>query len=295
MNRHAYLIMAHNQFNLLKKIISLLDFEGHDFYIHIDKKSVDFNLSDFEGAAKKSNIIFIDRRDTVWGGYSGIETELALLEKAAKGDYSYFHLISGADMPLKPAKEIYEFFEQSGGKEFVHFCTEEFNLRPSTAERASLYHPFHEKAGRQNNFYKKADDLLLALQRRLGVNRFKKAGIVPFCGANWFSITDGFAKYLLSKKDFIKKYFSKSFCADELFLQTVLMASDFKNNLYRPCFSDECISNMRYVDWKRGNPYVFKSGDFDELMSCGCMFARKFDIKADEKICEKIYTAIKND
>ena len=114
MNRHAYLIMAHNQFDLLKKIISLLDFEGHDFYIHIDKKSVDFNLSDFEGAAKKSNIIFIDRRDTVWGGYSGIETELALLEKAAKGDYSYFHLISGADMPLKPAKEIYEFFEQSG-------------------------------------------------------------------------------------------------------------------------------------------------------------------------------------
>lgn len=48
MNRHAYLIMAHNQFDLLKKIISLLDFEGHDFYIHIDKKSVDFNLSDFE-------------------------------------------------------------------------------------------------------------------------------------------------------------------------------------------------------------------------------------------------------
>lgn len=75
LNRHAYLIMAHNQFDLLKKIISLLDFEGHDFYIHIDKKSVDFNLSDFEGAAKKSNIIFIDRRDTVWGGYSGIETE----------------------------------------------------------------------------------------------------------------------------------------------------------------------------------------------------------------------------
>lgn len=166
--------MAHNQFDLLKKIISLLDFEGHDFYIHIDKKSVDFNLSDFEGAAKKSNIIFIDRRDTVWGGYSGIETELALLEKAAKGDCSYFHLISGADMPLKPAKEIYEFFEQSGGKEFVHFCTEEFNLRPSTAERASLYHPFHEKAGRQNNFYKKADDLLLALQRRLGVTALKR-------------------------------------------------------------------------------------------------------------------------
>ena len=52
---------------------------------------------------------------------------------------------------------------------------------------------------------------------------------------------------------------------------------------------------MRYVDWKEETPMFFKSGDFDELMSCGCMFARKFDIKADEKICEKIYTAIKND
>ena len=293
MNRHAYLVMAHHQFDLLKRTLTLLDFEGHDFYIHIDKKAVGFDPAEFDGITQKSQVHFIQRRNTVWGGYSGIETELALLDEAVKGGYSYYHLISGADMPLKPAREIYEFFQQHDGTEFVHFCTEEFTNRPSTIQRASLYHPFQEKAGRQNGFYKKADHVLLAVQRRLGTDRFKKTGARLYCGSNWFSISGGFAEYLLSKKDFIRKYFRSTCCADELFLQTVLMASEFKDHLYKPCFSDACAANMRYVDWKRGSPYVFRAADFDELMNCGCMFARKFDLSVDSEICDRIYHALK--
>ena len=39
MGRHAYLIMAHNQFDLLCKLIRELDYELNDIYIHIDKKA----------------------------------------------------------------------------------------------------------------------------------------------------------------------------------------------------------------------------------------------------------------
>lgn len=39
MLRHAYLIMAHNNFEILEKQVLLLDSPNADFYIHVDKKS----------------------------------------------------------------------------------------------------------------------------------------------------------------------------------------------------------------------------------------------------------------
>jgi len=292
LNKHAYLIIAHHEFELLEMIIKLLDFEQNDIYIHIDKKVGDFDFDRFLSIPKKSDIFFTDRISNTWGAFSGIETELCLLKAAAEKDYSYLHLISGVDLPLKKADEIYSFFEQSRGREFVHFCTEEFTKKASTAERVSLYHLFGQKAGRGNNFFGVIDKISLAVQRRLKVNRLKKDGVVPYCGSNWFSITGDFANYLLSKEDFIRKVFSKSFCADEVFLQSVLMNSEFKDRLSSPCYSDECTANMRFVDWKRGNPYTFKSEDFDGLMNSGCLFARKFDLAVDREICYRIFDAL---
>ena len=70
--------------------------------------------------------------------------------------------------------------------------------------------------------------------------------------------------------------------------------SEFKNNLYFPNEDSDYRSCMRHIDWKRGNPYVFKIDDFDELINSPCMFARKFDINTDRKICEKIFNYLKS-
>jgi hypothetical protein len=35
---HAYLIMAHNEFPLLTRLVSALDYPGNSFFVHIDKK-----------------------------------------------------------------------------------------------------------------------------------------------------------------------------------------------------------------------------------------------------------------
>lgn len=65
---------------------------------------------------------FAERTRVNWGGYSQIQAELNLLKAAANSgeDYSYYHLLSGADLPLRPAQEIWGFFEQRG-TEFIHF------------------------------------------------------------------------------------------------------------------------------------------------------------------------------
>ena len=36
--KHAYLIIAHTQFELLDVLLELLDYAENDIYLHIDKK-----------------------------------------------------------------------------------------------------------------------------------------------------------------------------------------------------------------------------------------------------------------
>lgn len=38
MEKHAFLIIAHTDWSLLKTLVSLLDYELNDIYIHIDAK-----------------------------------------------------------------------------------------------------------------------------------------------------------------------------------------------------------------------------------------------------------------
>lgn len=51
---------------------------------------------------------------------------------------------------------------------------------------------------------------------------------------------------------------------------------------------------MRLTDWNRGNPYVFRNEDYEELVQSKYIFARKFDEKIDEKIIDRLYEHIEN-
>ena len=42
--KHAYLIIAHNNFYILEKLIKLIDDKRNDIYIHIDKKIRNFDF-----------------------------------------------------------------------------------------------------------------------------------------------------------------------------------------------------------------------------------------------------------
>ena len=44
-----------------------------------------------------------------------------------------------------------------------------------------------------------------------------------------------------------------------------------------------------YIDWKRGNPYIFKNKDFDDLINSNLLWARKFDERIDNQIIQRIY------
>lgn len=288
MVKHAFLIIAHDQFELLKILIKMLDDERNDIFVHIDSKVKDFDFNEFLKLPQFSRIYFTDRISVTWGDFSQVKAELILLSKAVENEndensYSYFHLLSGADLPIKTNDEIHKFFDENAGKEFIHFSSNEPSS--SAQSRIRYYHIFRKK---RNLFYKILAQIALKVQKALGVNRLKKNHLIVQKGTNWFSITHDFANYVVSKRNEIEKIFRYSYCCDEVFLQTMLVNSDFKNSLYMPDCNNDQLACARYIDWDRGNPYIFRTVDFEDLISSPAMFARKFSMETDKEIVYKI-------
>ena len=288
MVKHAFLIIAHDQFELLKILIKMLDDERNDIFIHIDSKVKDFDFNEFMKLPQFSRIYFTDRISVTWGDFSQVKAELILLSKAVENEndensYSYFHLLSGADLPIKTNDEIHKFFDKNAGKEFIHFSSNEPSS--SAQSRIRYYHIFRKK---RNLFYKILAQIALKVQKALGVNRLKKNHLIVQKGTNWFSINHDFANYVVSKRNEIEKIFRYSYCCDEVFLQTMLVNSDFKNSLYMPDCNNDQLACARYIDWDRGNPYILRTVDFEDLISSPAMFARKFSMETDKEIVYKI-------
>ena len=292
--RHAFLIIAHNNWRQLKKLIQLLDCENHDIFVHIDKRAKGFDKSFFDDAVQSSDLSFFSEYKVYWGGFSIVQAEMLLFEEAAKRGYDYYHLLSGADLPLVSNSELDRFFSENSGYEFIQYDDEKLNNDPEIARRTRLYH-FLQNYRRRfsvkalNSLFTFLERVLLVLQLLLRVNRTKSLDWQVKYGSQWVSISDALVNEILKNKEKIIKTFSKTNCADELFVQTVAYNCGFKDKLYKN--NGSTPDNMRFIDWERGsngNPYTFTKQDLGLLMSCGKLFARKFSETADEEIINDI-------
>lgn len=282
--KHAYLIMAHNQPELLIKLLTALDNERNDIYIHIDKKMRDFNKSQCEHSVKRANIIFTKRTNVKWGDYSQINCEIMLLKKAIKNKHSYYHLLSGVDFPLKKQSEIYDFFQKYNGLEFVD---EDFTIiDEKVLDRIKYYHFLCNKKGKIAQYIKSQS---IRIQNKLHIDRTQEYRNISFQkGRNWFSITHELAELVVEKENWIRKVFRASSCGDEIFLQTIARNSVFKDKICNSV-TMPMIADTRHIDWERGTPYVFRDNDYLELKNTKALFARKFDMSLDKEIIDKIY------
>lgn len=66
--RHAYLIICHNNFKILRMLLSAIDDVRNDIYIHVDKKTQNVPLEDIRNAVCHSPLTFIERAFVNWGG-----------------------------------------------------------------------------------------------------------------------------------------------------------------------------------------------------------------------------------
>lgn len=280
MNKHAYLIIAHNEFEILKLLLGALDDIRNDIYIHFDSKCSEFPLL----KCYKSNLYILpDRIDVCWGDYSQIETEMMLfdyahfMQKKKEVSYLYYHLISGVDIPLKNQDYIHSFFNLYRGKEFLGFY--QGDLAPELRKKVQMFHLFPKLFTKQRNL--KIRSILRALfcrvQLFIGYKRNKDIELVR--GTNWTSVTNDFVEYLLSKKTEIYKRFNHTFCGDEVYKHTFCWNSNFKERLYDS--NNEAIGCMREINWviTENESFLpsFTMRDYKRLKESPMLFARKFD------------------
>ena len=290
--RHAFLIMAHNNVEQLNVLLETLDSDLNDIYLHIDVKS-DITKEDIY-PLNRSKLFFFKEISVFWADFSQVRCELFLLKKAIQGKYHYYHLISGADMPLKTPGEIADYFENDN-KIYLHFTTQD--TIEIVRDYFRYYHFFQKQlyiVNRGNFFswYKVLNKLSIFVQKLIGIDRCRD-GVVVKRGANWFSIPFDAARYVLEKEKWIIDRFDKTRSSDEFFMQTVFYNSDFRDRLFRFKEDDSYESCLRYIDWKRGNPYTFREDDYEDLISSDYLFARKFDWQTDKNIILKIYNYLK--
>lgn len=294
MKRHAYLIIAHHHFDMLKNLIRTLDSENADFYIHINTSVKDVDLTEIRSAAEKSRVKAYQKYRITWGADTQILCELFLMEQAAKGKYDYYHLLSGVDIPLRTGREIEAFFE---GQEKSFLEVKQEKDLSGTLDRVRYYYPLQRFIGRQKKSRGFAAALLDQLdyesqkiQKMLGIDRTKDAPFAYCRGGNWFSVRHDVIAYALGNRRMILKYFGQSMTADELFLQSVVMSSPLADTVIR--------DNLRLVDWQRTehggcSPHTFTMADYDMLVNSDRLFARKFDPDIDREIVDAMYARIK--
>lgn len=286
-DRHAYLILAHNEFTILDVLIQMLDDSRNDIYIHFDQKTKD--IPPLKTKFSKLQILS-NRVNVAWGDVSVIEAEYELFtESSEQGPYAYYHLLSGVDLPLKSQDNIHAFFRQYRGKEFIGFSNYDY---AKEVDRKVNYHHIFAKDFRKTKAFSNqvkaaCRAIFLRIQMYLGMKRFP---LVEFKkGTQWVSVTHGFVSKLLAERNLVLSMYKNTFCSDEIYKQTICWHSEFRSNLYSS--SDEGQGAMRAIRWKDGALYDWTDTDFADLMNSEKLFARKFNSQ-NMKVVMQIHNSI---
>ena len=308
--KQAYLIIAHNRVEQLKFLLSLLDYEKHDIFVLFDKKAkiTENKKNDLRQIVTKSSLFFIKEIPIYWGDYSQVEAELALFETAAKQEqYSMYHLLSGVDLPLDTAENIYNFFDNRKEYNFLTMVSDELYIRNKVYERVAFKTMFPHLTPRtvNNDFlclvlkiYRKFE---VELQRIFKVDCFKKFNLELKYASNWCSLNKKAVDILLEEKKLIASIFKNTKVNDELFIPTILQKHQLLNTVYSIDPTNDKPTdfqgNLRYINWWDGSPYTWtdSSDDIDQLKrgkALGHKFSRKFDLERDLNLKEEILTII---
>ena len=265
--KHAYLIIAHNEFEVLQLLVSALDDVQNDFFIHFDKKVRKLP----QLFCQHSRLFVLENRvDVRWGSVSQIKCEMLLFEEARQmGSYDYYHMISGTHLPLKSVAELDLFFQDMKGYcVLTGFVKDTEYQETLKIHRINLFLRHYASPrpwlSRVSQFVWKS---CIALQRVLHVQ--VNRGESFYKASNWLSLTEEAVDMLLLRKKAILRKYRYTLCGDEFFVPSELMNSPLKDMIK----NDDCLLKQ---EMQRANPRVYSLSEWDGLKKTAYLFARKF-------------------
>lgn len=268
------LIHAHKNLELLNHLIDVLDSENHVIYVNVDLKS----KIDVRYINEKARLI--QRRIRVyWGRFSQVRATINSLIEIEEKEKNYEHVvfISGQDFPVVSNNAIDSFLVP--GQEYIEsmpICVNGWAVNDR-----------YEKFNFGNN---KCQQIIALLVNRIATRTLGKRRMPynyePYGGSSWWMLTSDCVKYVLNFVQHDKRYvnfFRFVANSDEMFFQTIIMNSRFKNNVVN--------NNLNYIDWtdcNNGSPNLLGLEYYNKIVNSGNLFCRKIEYPFSRPLIEKL-------
>jgi Core-2/I-Branching enzyme len=242
----AFLIVAHHRFAHVDRLLGTLNQRDSSCYLHVDAK-----VAQLPRLANEA-VLTEKRFDVQWAGFSQVEATLELMRTAVRnGAHDYFILLSGADYPVRPIAELEEHLSLHE-QDCINLT--EFGRLGKSIDRVLVR--YLERGGGRNSgpqaaMSRCANRFFRFGHRVAGARRRLPAGVAESdfrAGSSWFALrrstVHAILKFVDERPDFVRYCASTSF-ADEFFFQTVMHLCGL---------DDECLPNLHYADWEKGDP-----------------------------------------
>ena len=271
--------MAYKDPDQIERLVKRLYHPNFDFYIHVDKK---FDLKPFLYLGDLPNVYFTTKRYyMIWASFRLIKALLVIMDELLKSDkkYDFISAFTGQDYPLKSPDEIYTFFSNNINHSFITIENQGADWYNRCELRYKNYH--------MTNYKFKGKYFIERL-----INKFLPERKLPHFNkiyggprASWWTLSAECSRYVIDffnqHPDFTK-FCKYTWAPDEFLIPTILMNSPLKDKII--------LDGERFIDWSLGgaNPKVFTTDDFEKLKKSDKLFARKFDVKINVEILDKL-------
>lgn len=285
--KQGILITAYKNFDQLFEMIQWFD-KNFAIYIHIDKKRT-LSKPMLSKIQSHPTVVMVSSEFSVnWGGINHLKSILHLASEGLKNpEIGTFHLITGQDHPIRSNAQFHEFFRKNRDSDFL----ENFKM-PSKAWRNGgmdriIYYNFYDVLNAKKNLA--LIQRLVRMQARLGLKRKLSKHLPPlYGGSTYWSLSRATLSYVIAysrKDDLLLKRLKHTFCAEEIYFQTVVMNSENASRVVK--------NNLRFIIWEKRHgsiPAILDETDFDNIMEAEAFFIRKLEFPISSRLLEMVET-----
>ena len=264
----GFLMLVHGSLERASEVAVYWARAGCPVMIHVDARVPDDDVERFSNRLRQHpNIQFSARRDCHWGTWSIVGATLDGARRLLQlhPEVRHVFLTCGTSLPLRPVVELQSLLDANPDTDFVESVTTRdvsWTKGGLDHERFTLSFPFAWKGQRR------AFDLWVKLQRRMGRHRRIPEGIEPHLGSQWWCLTRETLERIMSDPagQSYARYFRRVWIPDESYFQTVV-------RLYARRLESRSLTLAKF-DFQ-GKPHVFYDDHLDLLRGSDCFVARK--------------------
>lgn len=292
-NSIGFILLTHTKPLQIYRLINTLNrmFNYPLIVCHHDFSKCDLSVDNLT----KNVLVVRPHLQTEWAKFTLVEATVQALQLMYEVPDApdWFVLLSGADYPIKTAKQILDDLASNPYDAYIQYEQITYkiykdDLTPNMLWLKNSYQRYCTKSFSFNlsKKYFAQLNLEIRLEHPLLTKAFLPFSnkLACFSGSQWFCANRKAAEHIIdfhSQKNALTLYYSNLKYTDESYFQTILAnAPDLKLKNDR----------RRYIDWSTGGPHpkVLLMEDLPNLLASSAHFARKFDIDTDSNVLNEL-------